>query len=134
MPPRTLHRILHIDDEPDVLAVAAFALRKIGGYTVQSANSGTQAVALAKEFAPDLILLDVMMPVMDGVQTLAALRADPATAGIPVVYLTAKVQTHEVKSLQQTGVAAVLAKPFDPAALCRNLKDIWANHTSGSSM
>lgn len=128
-----LHRILHIDDEPDILAVAAFALRKIGGFTVQSANSGTQAVALAKEFKPDLVLLDVMMPVMDGVQTLAALRADPATAGIPVVYLTAKVQALEVSSLQQSGVAAVLAKPFDPASLCRDLEAIWARTARGQA-
>jgi CheY-like chemotaxis protein len=120
---------MHIDDEPDILAVAAYALKKIGGYTVRSANSGTQAVALAKEFTPDLILLDVMMPGMDGVQTHAALQADPATAGIPVIYLTAKVQTHEIESLRQTGVAAVLSKPFDPAGLCRSLEEIWARTT-----
>jgi two-component system OmpR family response regulator len=126
MPPRKLQRILHIDDEPDILAVAAFAFKKIGGFTVRSANSGTQAVALAKEFLPDLILLDVMMPGMDGVQTFHSLRADPATAGIPVVYLTAKVQTHEVQALQQTGVVAVLAKPFDPPKLCRDLEAVWA--------
>ncbi len=127
---KKLERILHIDDERDILAVTAYALRKIGRYTVQSGNSGTQAVALAKEFAPDLILLDVMMPGMDGVQTLASLRATPATAGIAVAYLTAKVQAHEVRSLQKTGVIAVLAKPFDPETLCRNIEEIWARAAS----
>jgi two-component system, OmpR family, response regulator len=122
---RKLKRILHIDDEPDISAVVAYALRKLGHYEVCSANSGYLAVELAKEFRPDLILLDVMMPGMDGIQTVTALHADQATAGIPVVYLTAKVQSHEFKSLQQTGVAAVLSKPFDPEGLCRELETVW---------
>lgn len=122
---RKLQRILHIDDEPDILAVTAFALRKIGGYTVQSADSGAKAVALAKEFVPDLILLDVMMPGMDGVETFAALRGDAATSNIPVAYLTATTQANEVQSLQDGGAIGVLAKPFDPAELCRSLEEIW---------
>lgn len=79
MPQRKLKRILHIDDEPSISAVVAYALRKLGHYEVRSANSGYQAVELAKEFRPDLILLDVMMPGMDGIQTLVELHADQAS-------------------------------------------------------
>jgi two-component system, OmpR family, response regulator len=133
-------RILHVDDEPAILAVTAYALKKIGGYTVSSCSDSTLALETARAFKPDIILLDVMMPKMDGMQTLAALRNDPDTREIPVVYLTAKVQPREVQELVQTGVDGVLGKPFDPATLCDNVESIWrkckssvSHHSNGNA-
>ena len=86
-----LERILYAEDEPDIQAVAKLALEMVGGFTVQICNNGADALEKVTGFAPDLILLDVMMPGMDGPSTLQRLRADPATSNIPVIFLTAKV-------------------------------------------
>ncbi len=120
-----LTRILHVDDEPGILAIVAFALKKIGGYSVMSCGDSRQAVESAHSFRPDMVLLDVMMPFQDGPQVFAALRAAPETRDIPVVYLTAKVQPREVQELIETGADGVLSKPFDPADLCKNLEAVW---------
>jgi two-component system, OmpR family, response regulator len=133
MTARKPERILHIDDEPDVLAVTAYALQKIGGYVVSSCGDSTKALEAARAFKPDLILLDVMMPRMDGPQTFAALRNDPATRAVPVVYLTAKVQPREVQELLETGAEGVLGKPFDPATLCKNVESIWQKHIASAA-
>ena len=120
-----LARILHVDDEPGILAIAAFALKKLGGYEVLSCGDSRQAVEKARSFKPDLVLLDVMMPFQDGTQVFAALRAEPETRDIPVVFLTAKVQPREVQGLIATGADGVLSKPFDPAQLCKSLEAVW---------
>src|SRR5208282_4571999 len=91
-----LTRILVIDDEPDIQVVARMALEEIGGFTVEICSSGDEAIKKTTAFAPDLILLDVMMPGMDGPSTLKTLRTVPETAGIPIIFLTAKVQPHEI--------------------------------------
>lgn len=120
-----LHRILYAEDEPDIQAVAKLALELLGGFQVQICANGQEALQTARDFMPDLILLDVMMPGMDGPSTLGHLRADPATAGIPVIFLTAKVQLDEVVYYQSLGALNVIAKPFDPMALAAQVRQIW---------
>ncbi len=111
------HKILIIDDEDDIREVAALSLQTVAGWDVIMASSGAQGVARAAEQHPDAILLDVMMPGMDGPTTFRELRKNPATAGIPVLLLTAKVQGSDQRRFADLGVQAVLFKPFDPLTL-----------------
>ncbi len=120
-----LERILYAEDEPDIQAVAKLALELLGGFQVRICANGQEALQTARDFMPDLILLDVMMPGMDGPSTLSHLRADPSTAGIPVIFLTAKVQLDEVAHYQSLGALNVIAKPFDPMALAAQVRQIW---------
>jgi len=117
-----MNTILHIEDESDIREVARIALEQLGGFSVTEASSGSEGVALAAELRPDLILLDVMMPGMDGPATLRALRECPATAGIPVVFMTAKVRRHEIEHYLTLGARGVIAKPFDPITLADQVK------------
>jgi len=121
----TLTRILYAEDEPDIQAVAKLALEMVGGFQVLICGTGIEALEKVKDFAPDLILLDVMMPGMDGPTTLQRLRADPATAAIPVIFLTAKVQPSEVARFQALGALDVIAKPFDPMTLAAQVRQVW---------
>src|SRR4051812_11834172 len=114
MAQRTLHRILCVEDEDDIREVATLALEAVGGVKVLTCGSGEEALSKAKGFAPDLIVLDVMMPGMDGPATLRALRADEDLSRTPVIFMTAKVQPHETAELLALGVLGVVAKPFDP--------------------
>lgn len=123
-----LSRILLIDDEPDIRTVAQLSLTALGGFTVECCASGAEALTRIQAFAPDLVLLDVMMPGMDGPSTLERLRSDPATAHIPVVFVTARVQPQEVVAYRAIGAVDVVAKPFDPMALPQLLRDIWSRH------
>jgi CheY-like chemotaxis protein len=113
------HNILIIDDEDDIRAVAALSLETVAGWEVATANSGALGVERAESLQPEAILLDVMMPGMDGRATFAALQKNPKTARIPVVLLTAKSQSSEREQLAALGVAGVLTKPFDPLTLPR---------------
>lgn len=126
MSEKTLNRIYYVEDEPDIQAVAKLALEAIGGFTVQIASSGQEALEKASAFAPDLILLDVMMPGMDGPATLMALRGIPALAQTPVIFMTAKVQPQEVAAYKAMGAVDVIAKPFDPMALAGTVRQMWA--------
>jgi two-component system OmpR family response regulator len=121
----TLERILYAEDEPDIQAVAKLALEMVGGFKVLICGNGSETLAQVAGFAPDLILLDVMMPGMDGPTTLKNLRANPATASIPVIFLTAKVQAAEVAHYQQLGALNAIAKPFDPMTLATQVRQIW---------
>jgi CheY-like chemotaxis protein len=110
-------RILYVDDEDDIREVATLALELDSGLTVRTCASGAEALDAAAAWQPDLILLDVMMPHMDGPTTLARLRDIPATASIPVVFITARTQAGEVEQFKSLGALGVLAKPFDPMTL-----------------
>jgi CheY-like chemotaxis protein len=111
------HRILIIDDEDDIREVAAMSLETVAGWEVMVANSGAQGLLRAASYKPDAILLDVMMPGMDGPTTFRELRKNPATARIPVLFLTAKVQAADRQRFADLGIEAVLVKPFDPMTL-----------------
>jgi CheY-like chemotaxis protein len=110
-------RILVIDDEDDIREIATLTLELTCGWEIAAAGSGREGIDLARTDHPDAILLDVMMPDLDGPSTLAALRSDAATCDIPVIFLTAKVQSSDRQRFHQLGVRGVIAKPFDPMAL-----------------
>lgn len=114
-------RILLVDDEDDVREVAQLSLEMVGGWTVLAAASGREAVRRAETDLPDAILLDVMMPEMDGPATLRALQANAATRRIPVLLLTAKTRSADLERFAELGVAGVLSKPFDPLTLAREV-------------
>lgn len=119
-----LQRILYVEDEPDIQAVARLALEMVGGFTVKICSSGDEALREAAAFAPDMILLDVMMPGMDGPSTLAALRTLDNLTATPVAFMTAKVQPHEVEQLKALGAVGVIAKPFDPMTLSDQVRGL----------
>lgn len=121
----TLTRILYVEDEPDIQAVAKLALEMVGGFTVKICSSGEEALKEAAAFAPEMILLDVMMPGMDGPDTLKALRELPQLAQIPVAFMTAKVQPQEVAHYKSLGARDVIPKPFDPMNLANQVRAIW---------
>lgn len=122
---RSLERILYVEDDPDIQTVAALALEVVGGFNVKVCSSGEQALEEAVPYAPDMILLDVMMPGMDGPSTLAALRKLPTLEHVPVAFMTAKVQPHEVDQLIALGAESVIAKPFDPMTLANQVRTLW---------
>ena len=120
-----LEKILYVEDEPDIQAVARIALESVGGFTVEICSSGAQALETAPQFEPDLILLDVMMPGMDGPTTFKELRKIAGLAQTPVVFMTAKVQPQEVASYRELGALDVVAIPFDPMTLSDQIRSIW---------
>jgi CheY-like chemotaxis protein len=110
-------KVLVVDDEDDIRRIAMLSLVGVGGMEATEASGGLEGIRRAREDRPDVILLDMMMPVMDGMATFRALRGDPETAGIPIVFLTAKAMSAEVDRLKALGARGVLIKPFDPMAL-----------------
>jgi CheY-like chemotaxis protein len=128
-----LSRILVVDDDPDILMVVRVTLESVGGFTVACCASGREAVETAPRFAPELVLLDVMMPAMDGPATLVALRALPGLEGVTAVFLTAKVQPDEVARYRGLGIADIITKPFDPMTLPGTLRRIWAEARGGNA-
>jgi CheY-like chemotaxis protein len=120
-----LRTILYVDDEPDIREVVQMSLSLIGNVDVQACESGEQALVMLPGLRPDLVLLDVMMPRMDGPTTLTRMRADPALAGIPVIFMTAKALPQEVARFREMGAVAVIPKPFDPMQLGHQVVAIW---------
>jgi two-component system OmpR family response regulator len=121
----SLQRVLLVDDEPDIRRIGELSLKRVGGFEVALAGSGLEAVQLAESFRPQLILLDVMMPGMDGLQTFARLREHPALSQTPVIFVTAKVQREEVAHLRALGAIGVVAKPFNPMTLAGEVRAIF---------
>ena len=122
---KELTRILYIEDEDSIRTIALTVLEALGGFTVVACASGMQALEAAPDAAADLILLDVMMPGMDGPATLKALRALPQTAQTPAIFMTAKVQASEIQQYKSLGAIDVIAKPFDPMTLSAQISEIW---------
>lgn len=125
MTTKSLSKILYTEDEADIRSIAEIALEDIGGFTVKYCNSGQEALDQAENFQPDLLLLDVMMPGMDGPTTLANLRKIPSLAKIPAIFMTAKIQTKEIAEYKEMGVVHVISKPFDPMILAQQIRDYW---------
>ena len=121
-----INEIMVVDDEPDIQTVAEMSLSVVGGWSVRLVSSGIEAIESAAENPPDLILLDVMMPGMDGLATLRALRSRDETREIPVILMTAKVQSHEVEGYLSKGADAVIPKPFDPMTLPDEIRNLTA--------
>ena len=117
-------KVLLIDDEDDIRKVARLSLARVGKMDVCDAAGGLEGIRRAQEEKPDVILLDVMMPGLDGPSTFAALRSNPQTADIPVVFLTAKAMPAEIERLKGLGARGVLIKPFDPMTLPAQLRAV----------
>jgi len=122
-----LEKIMLVEDEEDIRAVAELALEAVGGFTLKTCHSGANALESLDVFRPQLILLDVMMPSMDGPSTLRAIREMPGFANTPAVFMTAKVQPDEVKGYLALGAVDVIPKPFDPMTLSDRIREIWDN-------
>jgi CheY-like chemotaxis protein/HPt (histidine-containing phosphotransfer) domain-containing protein len=118
----TMLRVLHVDDEPDIREVVQMALSLDPAFAVQSCPSGGAALTSAAQSPPDIILLDVMMPGMDGPTTLSRLRENPKTADIPVIFMTARAQSRELEHFISLGAEGVIAKPFDPMTLAASVR------------
>ena len=122
-----LSKILYVEDDPDIQVVAQMALETVGGFTLCVCSSGQEALDQAQDFAPDLILLDVMMPEMDGPTTLVNLRNIDSLAQTPAVFMTAKVMPSDVERYRELGAVDVIAKPFDPMTLAGRIQEIWSS-------
>ncbi|MCP3165760.1 response regulator [Myxococcus qinghaiensis] len=117
----TLRKVMLVDDEEDIRAIGKLSLSRVGGWVTVLAASGNEALTKAAEEQPDLILLDVMMPGMDGPTTFNRLRAQDATARTPIIFMTAKVQKQEVARYLELGAVGVIGKPFDPMTLPKEI-------------
>jgi len=123
---RELRKILYVEDEEDIRMVGEMALADVGGFEVKCCASGAEAIAAAPGFAPDLFVLDVMMPGMDGPTVLKALRGVPSLALVPAIFMTAKIMPGEVAGLKAAGALDVVPKPFDPMTLPDEIRVIWS--------
>lgn len=120
-----LKKLIVVDDDPGIITVVKYCLEDFGEVEVKLLNSGQQLLDIAPEFSPDMIVLDVMMPEMDGLETFQKLKQMPQLAKIPVVFLTAKVQESEIKHYLEIGAFDVMQKPFDPMKLKDQILEIW---------
>jgi len=121
----TLTRIMHVEDDESIRAVAEIALVDVAGFELLSCDGGHSALAQVEAFKPQLILLDVMMPQMDGLQTFAAIKQIPSQEKVPVVFMTAKIQQAEKQQYVDAGALAVIDKPFDPMLLGETLESLY---------
>lgn len=126
-----LNTVMMIEDDADIREVAKMSLQMVGGLQVESSHSGEQALEKLKTTVPDLILLDVMMPGLDGPTTLQKIRQIAGLESTPVVFMTAKVMQSEMEHYRSLGAVDVIAKPFDPMTLADRLKEIWSTVNGG---
>lgn len=121
-----LERVIYVEDDPDIREIATLALGDIGGFTLKTCESGEEALREIPAFDPQVILLDVMMPNMDGTETLTALREQSSIKeSTLVIFMTAKVHPEELERYKTMGVEHVISKPFDPMALADDIRGIW---------
>ena len=123
-----LSSILYVEDDGDIAEVAVMTLEDIGGFEVTHCASGRQALERFESASPQLILMDVMMPEMDGPETVVRLRQASPGKKTPVIFMTAKAQVHEQSAYRQMGAIGVVVKPFDPMKLCQQINDMWEDH------
>jgi len=126
-------RVLLVDDEPDIREIARLSLENVGGWQVTTAASGVEALALTRESRFDAVLLDVMMPDLDGPATLARLREEGLIEGVPVIFLTAKVQAADRRQLDALGAAGTIGKPFDPMRLSDEVARVLSEDAARSA-
>lgn len=122
---KPLNNILYAEDEPDIQEIAKIALEDVGGFSVTYCNNGIEILEKIKIMTPDLFLLDVMMPEMDGPTTLQELRKLSQFSHTPAIFMTAKVQPDELELYKNLGVLEVISKPFDPMKLAETIQKAW---------
>ena len=123
-----LQRILYVEDQLDIQMVATMAMVNYGGFDVKACSSGAEAIEAAATYKPDLFLLDVMMPGMDGPATLKHLQAMPETAQTPAIFFTARTEPADIAKYLAAGAIDLIPKPFDPMTLAGTIRAIWAWH------
>lgn len=128
-----IRKVLLVEDEQDIRKVAQISLQFRGGWSVVAAGDGIEGLALAASEMPDVVLLDCMMPRMDGYEMCRQLKLDPALRHIPVIFLTAKSQEVEIRKGLQLGAAGYLVKPFNPMSLADEIVKILEDHQAASS-
>lgn len=121
---RPLRKILHVDDQPEIRSIVGLALGKLGGYALLACNSGEQAIEVAPGFSPDLLLLDVNMPLLDGFATLERLREVGVAA--PAIFFTARAGAEDVARYRSAGALGSIPKPFDPLKLGGQILRLWS--------
>jgi len=126
MPDRPLQRICYVEDDEDIQRIVRTSLERIGKMTVALVTDPTQAIAVMAEFRPDLVMLDWMMPVMDGPTLFRQMKLRPETSGLPVVFITARASQRDLDELKNLGAAGTISKPFSPKDLPEQLRAIWA--------
>jgi len=125
---KKLETILYAEDEDDIRAIAQIALEDIGGFTIRYCINGHKLLEALKDFTPDLILLDVMMPEMDGPTALRELRKIEKMSTIPAIFMTAKIQNNEIEEYKALGAIDVIAKPFNPMTLADEINQAWVKY------
>lgn len=125
---RRLQRIVHVEDDESIRAIAKVALERVGSFTLLSCASGDEALKKTAQFAPDMILLDVMMPGLDGPTTLQKLRETMDLTAVAIVFMTAKVQSSEIEYYKSIGACNVVLKPFDVMTLSEQLGKYWTEY------
>lgn len=130
---KKLKKILLVDDDHDIHLILKISLQELPDIQVYTALSGEEAIKIALDVHPDLILLDVMMPQMDGRATLQVIKLLSSLSKIPVIFLTARVQKEEIDEYFKCGVADVIPKPFDPVILPETINKIWENYQNKNS-
>jgi CheY-like chemotaxis protein len=123
-------RVMCVEDDEDIRLIVEFSLGSVGGFEVLCCASGAEALQRVEAFAPDLVLLDVMMPHMSGPETLQALRKLDSLRHVPVVFMTAKAMPQELESLLPLGATGIIVKPFDPTALPAHVR-LYLDHAHG---
>lgn len=124
---KELRKLLYLEDDPFISEVATMALEEFSDLEVLHCDRGIKAIEAFEVFQPDMLLFDVMLPDMDGVETLAEIRKLTNGEGVPVIFMTAKAQTHEQQQYIDMGAVSVIVKPFDAFTLGDQLKSIWSS-------
>ncbi len=125
MPRISLQKILLVDDEPDILAISRIALETVGGYEVCTCDSGPELLRRLPDFDPDLVMIDVLMPEMEGIEVLRRMRCLAGFEKTPVVFVTGVINGNDLQALRAAGAADVILKPFDPMTLAERIQGIW---------
>lgn len=120
-----LYKVLYVEDDEDIAMLTLITLKKFGQFEVKHCVNGKEALSVFSEFRPQLVILDVMMPVMDGPETLSHIRALEQGQDTPVIFMTAKAQSHEQQNYLDLGAIGVIVKPYDPLSLCDRLAELW---------
>ena len=126
MPARPLNRICYVEDDEDIQRIVRMSLERVGKMTVTVVSDPTQAIGTITEFQPDLVMLDWMMPVLDGPALFQQMKLRPETSALPVVFITAKASQRDLDELKSLGAAGTISKPFSPKDLPEQLRAIWA--------
>jgi len=121
----TLQKILYVEDEPDIREIAKLVLENVGGFEVEVVDGGQSALDMIADFKPDMVLLDAMMPGMDGPTTFKEIRKRKPFAETPIAFLTAKLMDKDIASFLDLGAVGVIAKPFDPMTLSDQVRELW---------